>query len=147
MKHLAAILAISLCIPLSGCDTLQALQSKPAVQFAETQVIRLAQAYFSNGGKVDTMWGISEGLNFAGDIATFAAQQRQAATTDEANRLAALKLKETVKSFADNKTAVTGLANGIASVMDNSKATTPAQRAEITLKTAATLQKVATTMP
>lgn len=143
MKTLRIILALSLCIAITGCDTLAEWQKNPNVIFAETQVIKLAQAYFSNGGNVDTLWGISNGVNFIGDVTTFAIQQKQAKDSAAANAIAASQLKQQVKAFADDKTAVNGFASGLSAVMATSNAKTPEERSKVTLAIAATIQKVA----
>lgn len=144
MKKLLLIAVAILCVPLSSCETLSSWQSNPMVQFAEMQAIKLAQSYFNNGGNTDTAWGISNGLNLIGDIASFSLQQKLAKDAQEANALAADKLKAQVKAFADDKTAVNGLANGIASVVNTSKAQTPEERAKITLAIANGIQSAIT---
>lgn len=142
MKKIAAILTIALCLPLTSCDTLQAVQSKPGVQFAEMEAIKLTQAFFSNGGSVDSAWGISNGLNLIGDVTTFAIQQKRATSEAQASALAAAAVKAQVKAFAGDQTAVNGLATGVANIVSAAK--TPAEKAKVTLAVAAGIQSAAT---
>lgn len=142
MKKLTAILAVLL-LSCAGCETLTRFQANPTVQFVEMQALKIAQSFFANGGETDAAWGIANGLNIIGDITTFARQQRAAKTVEEANALAAAKLKAQVKAFAGDPTAVNGIANGVADIMTTANPTTPEQRAKITLAVAAVIQKVA----
>lgn len=114
--QLLAFLALN----LAGCATLENWQSKPAVQFAETEAIKLAASYFSNGGSVDSAWGISTGLNAVSDIVTFAQQQKAPQTAAQA-----------VHDFAANQTAVNGLATGVANIVTSSGAKNPAETAKV----------------
>lgn len=105
-----------------GCETLTAWQAKPGVQFAETEAVKLAAAYFSNGGNADTAWGISNGLSVLGDIATFRSQSVQTV---------AANARAQVKSFADNPTALNGLATGVANIIANAAPQTAGDKAAI----------------
>jgi len=125
------LVAILLCVSLTGCQTLTAWQANPKVQFAEQEAVKIALAYFSNGGNVDTAWGVANGLQVAGDIATFANSQGTPATTVAA----------TVKAFADDPTAIRNLANNLASVVNKIHPTTPEESALISQALANGIQK------
>lgn len=93
-----------------SCTTLEKWQANPTVQFAETEAIKLAASYLNNGGNTNTLWGISEGLNAIGDIATFQHNQTNSAEV----------LKSQVKAFANDQTEVNTLAVGLANVLPSS---------------------------
>lgn len=133
MKHLAILTALLL--PISGCTTLQTWQANPKVQFAETEAIKLAAAFFSNGGNTDNAWAISAGLSVLGDVATFATQSTAGT---------AASVSAQVKAFADNPTAVNGLANGLASVVVKVAPSTAAEKTAIVLALSKGIQSAAT---
>lgn len=142
MKNLPAkLLAVALCLPLAGCETLSSMQANPRVVFAETEALKLAQSFFNNGGEVDNAWGISQGINLIGDMASFAMAQRQAKDTAAANAAAAAKLAQQVKDFASDPKAVNALASGLAGVMTKSNPQNPTERAKVTLAIAGAVEK------
>lgn len=123
MKHLIIIPLLL----LTSCAVLDTFQSKPSVQFVETEAIKLAASYFSNGGSVDSAWGIAKGLSIVGDAVAFSRQQNSA----NPNALAAQTAARAVKEFAGSKTAVNGLAGAVADLVVSASPKTPIQRAEI----------------
>lgn len=136
MKTRLLILILA-ALPLTGCETLVAWQSKPGVQFAEAEAIKLAASFFSNGGNVDSGWGVSNGLNLIGDIATYAAQKN----LPDPNAAAAITVGQAVRQFSGNPKAVAGLANSLASVVEKAAPQTPAERAKIVLAIASGVGK------
>lgn len=124
MKHLSIFAACLLC----SCATLQSWQAKPAVQFAESEAIKIAAAYFSNGGSTDAAWGISQGLSLLGDTALFATQQKLA----NPSQAAANTVKQAVKDFSGNPSAVSGLANQLGNlVLRAAPQSTPSTKAAV----------------
>ncbi len=111
-----------LCFSTLGCAQLQDFQNRPSVQFAETEALKLAAAYFSNGGNADTAWSISNGLSILGDVAAYSSQST--ATT-------AANAKAQVRAFADDKTAVNGLATGVANIIITTAPKTAGAKAAI----------------
>lgn len=136
MKTRLLILILA-ALPLTGCETLVAWQAKPGVQFAEAEAIKLAAAFFSNGGNVDAGWGMANGLNLIGDIATYAAQKN----LPDPNAAAALTVSSQVKAFAGDPKAVAGLASSLASVVQKAAPQTPAERAQVVLALAKGVEK------
>lgn len=121
-RILAKFLLLGLCIAPMGCETFRTWQANPNVQFAETEALKLAAAYFSNGGNADTAWSISNGLSILGDVAAYSTQST--ATT-------AQNAKAQVRAFADDKTAVNGLATGVANIIITTAPKTASQKAAI----------------
>lgn len=122
MKKLLIFILFPAFLPFTGCETLTAWQANPKVQFAETEAIKLAAAYFSNGGSTDNAWAISQGLSVLGDVATFATQS---------NAGTAASVQQQVKAFADNPKAVNGLATGLANVVVKAAPSTAKEKAAI----------------
>lgn len=139
MKRLPIILALL----LASCTTLESWQANPKVQFAEAEAVKLAASYFSNGGSVNSAWGISSGLNMIGDVTAFVQQQK---TTSNPNVAASLTINQTVRDFAANPTAVSGLANGLASVIGKVDPQSPQERAQVVLALAQGVQTAAASL-
>lgn len=126
--HLLLLLVLT--FALSACESLRTWQANPNVQFAETEALKLGFAFLANGGKSDNLWSIGQGMNLIGDVWTFANTASPTST-----------VKDQVKAFADNPTAVNTLANGLAKVVSTAK--TPADQAKVTLLLANGIQKAA----
>lgn len=131
----SVLLLLLIPIPfLSGCAAMQEFQSKPGVQLAESLAIQAAQSYFANGGNVDTLWGISQGINAASGIYTLE-QQKQAPDV----------VKTAIKTFANDPTAVNGLSTKVASIIASSGSNSPAETSKVIQAVANGIQYVAAT--
>lgn len=133
-------------LSLAGCAALEKFQADPRVQFAEQEALKIGVAAlqtYSNGGNIDSMWGISEGLYAVTDTISALSSNKSNA---DANNALALQLAQTVQSYASTQDTK-ALAGKIAAIITKADPQTDAQRVAMVNSIAGSLQAAATVAP
>lgn len=109
------LLVIACALPLTGCETLTAIQRSPITQGLETAAFNLGKAYLDKGGNVDAMWGIQQGL--------FAVN-----TVLKSNHAAGIEVEQTARDFSGDPAAVALFAESLGKIAKEAPAKTPEER-------------------